>query len=43
MRAIIATTVFSAVAIALLVEVMTVAVTLGAMQHVASYHSWMTL
>jgi hypothetical protein len=43
MKAVLATGVFGAVAIALLAEVMNIIVAAGAMQHVASYNSWMAL
>jgi hypothetical protein len=43
MRAILATSVFTAIVIALFTEVMNVVVTASAMQHVASYNSWMAM
>ncbi|WP_424360693.1 hypothetical protein [Methylocystis parvus] len=43
MRAILATSVLTAIVIALFTEVMNVAVTASAMQHVASYNSWMAM
>ncbi|WP_016921053.1 hypothetical protein [Methylocystis parvus] len=43
MKAVFATGVLGAIAIALFTEIMNVVVTASAMQHVASYNSWMTL
>lgn len=43
MKAILATGVFGAIAIALCTEVMNIAVTFSAMQHAASYNSWMAI
>jgi hypothetical protein len=43
MRAILATAVLTVIAIALFTEVMNVVVTTRAMQHVASYNSWMAM
>ncbi len=43
MKAVFATCVFGAIAIALMTEVMNVAVTLSVMQHAAAYNSWMAM
>ncbi|MGJ0507948.1 MAG: hypothetical protein ACR652_12680 [Methylocystis sp.] len=43
MKAVVATGLFGAVAIAVLTEIMSVVMTLSAMHHVASYNSWMTM
>lgn len=43
MRAILTTSVFTAIAIALLTVAMNVAITASAMRRVASYNSWMAL
>ncbi len=43
MRAVLATGVFGAIAIAVMTEVMNVVVTFSALQHAASYNSWMAL
>jgi hypothetical protein len=43
MRAILATAVLTVIAIALFTEVMNVVVTTRALQHVASYNSWMSM
>ncbi|WP_363350797.1 hypothetical protein [Methylocystis echinoides] len=43
MKAILATGLFGAVAIAVMTEVMNVVVTFTALQHAASYNSWMSM
>lgn len=43
MKAIIATGLLGAIAIAVMTELMSVVVTFSAMQHVASYNSWMAM
>lgn len=43
MKAIFATSVFGAIAIAFMTEVMNVVVTFSALEHAASYNSWMSL
>ncbi len=43
MKAVLATGVLGAIAIAMFTEVMNVVVTARAMQHVASYNAWMTM
>lgn len=43
MKAVFATGVFGAIAIALMTEVMNVIVTTSALQHAASYNSWMAM
>ncbi len=43
MKAILATGVLGAVAIAVMTEVMNVVVTFSALQHAASYNSWMAM
>ncbi len=43
MKAILATGVFGAIAIAVMTEVMSLAVTFSALQHAATYNSWMAL
>ena len=43
MKTVVATGVFGAVAIAVMTEIMSVVMTFSAMQHVASYNSWMAM
>ncbi len=43
MKAILATGVLGAIAIAVMTEVMNVVVTFSALQHAASYNSWMAM
>lgn len=43
MKALLATGIFGAIAIVVLTEIMSIAVTASAMQHAASYNSWMAL
>jgi hypothetical protein len=43
MKALLATGLFGALAIAVMTEVISVAVTAGALQHAATYNSWMAL
>lgn len=43
MKALIATGLFGAITIAVMTEVISIAVTAGALQHAAAYNSWMAL
>jgi hypothetical protein len=43
MKAVVATGVLGAVAIAVMTEIMSIVMTLSAMHHVAAYNSWMSM